>query len=118
MLRNYVFLHAIRNGLPSPLGTQDAEMLDSRFTDEDADQAKGALFDPDDDDQEEAVEKTGGAWAASDFEARAAQIYGEYEGRYSRRFKWLRPDLFKSSLESELLSDSNALLDILQAYGD
>ena len=118
VLRNYVFLHAIRNDLPLPLGTQDAEMLDSRFTDEDADQAKGALFDPDDDDQEEAVEKTGGAWTASDFEARAAQIYGEYEGRYSRRFKWLRADLFKSSLESELLSDSNALLDILQTYGN
>ena len=118
VLRNYVFLHAIRNGLHLPLGTQDAEMLDSRFTDEDADQAKGALFDPVDDDQDEAVEKTGGAWAASDFEARAGQIYGEYEGRYSRRFRWLRPDLFKSSLESELLSDSNALLDILQAYGD
>ena len=118
MLRNYVFLHAIRNGLPLPLGTQDAEMLDSRFTDEDADQAKGALFDPDDDDQEEAVEKTGGAWTVSDFEARAAQIYGEYEGRYSRRFKWLRADLFKRSLESELQSDSNALLDILQSYGD
>ena len=118
VLRNYVFLHAIRNGLPLPLGTQDAEMLDSRFTDEDADQAKGALFDPDDDDQDEAVEKTGGAWTASDFEARAAQIYGEYEGRYSRRFKWLRADLFKGSLESELLSDSNALLDVLQSYGD
>ena len=118
VLRNYVFLHAIRNGLPLPLGTQDAEMLDSRFTDEDADQAKGALFDPDDDQQEEAVEKTGGAWTASDFEARAAQIYGEYEGRYSRRFKWLRADLFKRSLESELQSDSDALMGILQAYGD
>ena len=118
VLRNYVFLHAIRNGLPLPLGTQDAEMLDSRFTDEDADQAKGALFDPDDDDQDEAVEKTGGAWTVSDFEARAAQIYGEYEGRYSRRFKWLRADLFKRSLEDELQSDSNSLVGILQAYGD
>ncbi len=117
VLRNYVFLHAIRNGLPLPLGTQDAEMLDSRFTDEDAHQARGALFDPDDDDQEEAVEKTGGAWTASDFEARAALIYTEYQGRYSGRFRWLRADLFKSSLESELQSDSNALLDILQTYG-
>ena len=118
VLRNYVFLHAIRNSLPLPLGTQDAEMLDSRFTDEDADQAKGALFDPDDDDQDEAVEKTGGAWTAADFEARAVLIYGEYQDRYSRRFKWLRADLFKSSLESELQSDSNALLDVLQSYGD
>ena len=118
VLRNYVYLHAIRNGLPLPLGTQDAEMLDSRFTDEDADQAKGTLFDPDDDDQEETVEKTGSAWTVSDFEARAALIFKEYESRYRRRFKWLRADLFKSSLESELLSDSNALLDILQTYGD
>ncbi len=118
VLRNYVFLHAIRHDLPLPLGTQDAEMLDSRFTDEDADRAKGALFDPDDDEQEQSLEETGRAWIASDFEARAAQIYGEYEGRYTRRFKWLRADLFKSSLESELLADSNALLDVLQSYGD
>ena len=117
VLRNYVFLHAIRNGLPLPLGTQDAEMLDSRFTDEDADQAKGAFFDPDDDEQEESLEETGRAWTAADFEGRAAQTYAEYEGRYSSRFKWLRADLFESSLESDLQSDSNALSDLLQAYG-
>ena len=36
------------------------------------------------------------------------------------RFKWLRADLYsRVPLESELLrSDSNALLDILQAYGE
>ena len=117
VLRNYVFLHAIGNGLPLPLGTQDAEMLDSRFTDEDADQAKGSLFDPNDDEQDEAVQETGGAWTKAEFESRAAQIYAEYQGRYSNRFKWLRSDLFSSSLESELLSDSNALLGILQRYG-
>ena len=93
-------------------------MLDSRFTDEDADEAKGSLFDPEDDEQEIEVQETGNAWSKSDFESRAAEIYAEYEGRYKRRFKWLRADLFKSSLESELLSDSNALLDILQTYGD
>ena len=117
ILRNYVFLHAIKNGLPLPLGTQDAEMLDSRFTDEDADQAKGALFDPDDDEQQESLEETGRAWTAADFEARAAQIYAEYQGRYRRRFKWLRADLFKNSLESELQSDADALQAILTDYG-
>ena len=117
VLRNYVFLHAIKNGLPLPLGTQDAEMLDSRFTDEDADQAKGSLFDPEDDEQEEEVQWTGGAWTTADFEARAAEIYAEYEGRYNRRFKWLRADLFLESLESELQADTNALLGLLQTYG-
>ena len=118
VLRNYVFLHAIRNGLPLPLGTQDAEMLDSRFTDEDAAQAKGALFDPDDDEQEEEVPEVSGARSAADFEERASQIYDDYEKRYSRRFRWLRADLFRDSLEGELQSDANALLDILQTYGD
>ena len=117
VLRNHVFLHAIRNGLPLPLGTQDAEMLDSRFTDQDADQAKGALFDPDDDDQDEAVQETGGPWTNAGFESRAAQVYAEYEGRYGTRFKWLRSDLFRRSLESELRSDSDALLGILRRYG-
>ena len=117
VLRNYVFLHALKKGLPLPLGTQDAEMLDSRFTDEDADQAKGSLFDPEDDEQEEAVQETGGAWTAAGFESRAAEIYAEYEGRYRRRFKWLRSDLFLDSLESELQADSDALLDLLQTYG-
>ena len=117
VLRNYVFLHALRNGLPVPLGTQDAEMLDSRFTDEDADQAKGLLFDPGDDEQDEEVQETGGVWTADGFEARAAKVYAEYQGRYKRRFKWLRSDLFRHSLESELRADSNALLGLLQTYG-
>ena len=48
---------------------------------------------------------------------RAAAIYAEYAGSYKKRFKWLRSDLFLSSLQSELQSDSDALLDLLQTYG-
>ena len=117
VLRNYVFLHAIKNGLPFPLGTQDAEMLDSRFTDEDTDEAKGALFDPEDDEQEREVQETGGAWTSGDLEARAAEVYTEYEGRYKKRFKWLRSDHFRTDLESELQDDTDALLSVLQNYG-
>ncbi len=119
LLRNYVFLHAIRNGLPLPLGTQDAEMLDSRFTDDDMNEARGSLFDPeyDDQDEEPGVQETVGAWTATHFETRAAEIYAEYEGQYKKRFKWLRSDLFRTDLESELQADSTALLELLQTYG-
>ena len=117
VLRNYVFLHAIRNGLPLPLGTQDAEMLDSRFTDEDADGAKGARFDLEDNEQD-ALHETIGGWNAADFEARAAEVYAEYKGRYKRRFNWLRSDLFHVSLKNELQSDTSALLELLQTYGE
>ena len=116
-LRNYVFLHAIENGLPLPLGTQDAAMLDSRFTDEDAGAAKGSLFDSDDDEQEEEIQEIGGAWTNANFELQAAEIYAKYADHYKRRFKWLRSNLFRADLESELRSDANALLDLLQTYG-
>jgi len=35
ILRNFVFLHAIENGLELPIGTQDAELLDPGVSDED-----------------------------------------------------------------------------------
>ena len=31
ILRNYIFLYALENDLPLPIGTQDASLLDSRF---------------------------------------------------------------------------------------
>ena len=117
VFRNYVFLHAIRNGRPLPIGPQDAEMLDSRFTDEDADEAKGESFDPDDDDQELNVNQPESIHSEAAFKARAADVYAEYESRYQRRFKWLRPELFKADLERELQQDCDALIGILQAYG-
>ncbi|MEA3231532.1 MAG: phospholipase D-like domain-containing protein, partial [Thermodesulfobacteriota bacterium] len=39
ILRNYIFLNAIEKGLPLPIGTQDAGLLDSRLWDEDVDSA-------------------------------------------------------------------------------
>ena len=94
-LRNYVFLHALRNGLPLPVGTQDAEMLDSRFTDEDADEALGELADPDDETEQETdgdaldsgitSQDTGNSqWNRDAFARRAARIYEEYESRFAR----------------------------------
>ncbi len=117
LLRNYVFIYAIKNGLPLPIGTQDAEMLDSRFTDDDADRAGRVLFDPDADGQEEVFEDVNRAWTASDFEEQAERIYAEYRGRFHNRFRWLRADLFQGSLRGDLQSDSDALLGLLRDYG-
>ncbi len=124
-LRNYIFLHALRNGLPLPVGTQDAEMLDSRFTDEDVDIAQGAFADPDDDaDQDQGTDNgtlnADGAshhWTAESFEQRAARIYDEYAARYQRRFTWMRHDLFRPELERELQGDADALVTLLQNNG-
>ncbi len=123
LLRNYVFLHAIRNGLPLPIGTQDAEMLDSRFTDEDENQAAMDFLDSEeeDDDLEQEAEEAGmdggNGWTPAECESRAAEIYADYERFYRRRFRWLRSDLFRNGLEADLQADANALLGLLQAHG-
>ena len=121
-LRNYIFLHALRNGLPLPVGTQDAEMLDSRFTDEDIDQAQGAFADPDDDMEQETDDDAvntddASQWTPEAFEERAERIYEEYATRFRRRFTWVRPDLFRPGLETELQDDADALIALLRGNG-
>ena len=122
ILRNHVFLHALHHGLPLPIGTQDAEMLDSRFTDADADETPAALLDPENDD-DDAPETAGSDTVAAarrtdaDFEQRAAAVYEEYAVRYRRRFNWLRPQLFLPTLATDLRADADALLGILRAHG-
>ena len=120
LLRNHVFRHALRNGLPLPLGTQDAEMLDLRFTDSDADAGHAAfLYADDEEEQQDSDDDLANSdnWTAASFESRASEVYAEYATTYRSRFRWLRSDLFVDSLEHELQSDSDALLGILRAHG-
>ena len=120
LLRNHVFLQALRNGLPLPLGTQDAEMLDLRFTDSDADAGHAAFLYADDEEEHQDSDDdlaNSDNWTAASFESRASEVYAEYATTYRSRFRWLRSDLFVDSLEHELQSDSDALLGILRAHG-
>ena len=50
VLRNFVFLHAIKNNQPIPIGAQDAALLDANTYDEDVEGADSDvdLFDPED----------------------------------------------------------------------
>ena len=116
VLRNYVHLHAIRNDLPLPVGPQDAQLLDTRFTDEDDPEAPDV--DPGDEaEQEEHGTTASGGISVAEIEARAASVYGEYADRFRSRFSWLRPALFRSQLEEDLQEDSDALLGVLGDYG-
>ena len=122
VLRNYVFLHAIESDLPLPIGTQDAEMLDSisaldtRFTDEDVELGQ-SVEDEDDEITSEDDGETGADWSVTSFRSRAAGAYELYSTRYKNRFGWIRPDLFTPSLQDALESDTSDLLGILTDYG-
>ncbi len=105
ILRNFVYLHALERDLPLPIGTQDAELLDSRFHDNDEE-----LFDQDN-------ENNGGLHGEDDFARRAAGIYQRYAGPLHKRFKWLRASLFVPILAEHLRADAHALLGVLQRSG-
>ena len=119
ILRNYIYLYAIENDKPLPIGAQNAEMLDSRINDEDAD-APSFMTDPFDDDTEAQVDDTSSqlaSYTTDAFKEAAAEIYHLYTTQYKSQFKWIRPDLFRRSLWKELTDDVHALLEILQRYG-
>ena len=115
VMRNLVYLHALENDLPLPIGTQDAELLD--LTDEDAEsEAAGTLFE--NGEFAEGEEETTIASTEMDrLQAQAAHIYGVYSNAKARRFKWLKAGLFRRSLHSDLLADVDALREVLRNCG-
>ena len=115
VMRNLVYLHALENDQPVPIGTQDAELLD--LTDEDADsEAAGTLFE--NGEFAEGEEETTIASTEMDrLQAQAAHIYGVYSNAKARRFKWLKAGLFRRSLQSDLMADVDALREVLRHCG-
>jgi hypothetical protein len=89
--RNAVFLHALENQLPLPIGSQDAALLDEAFNDEDGDE--------------------------STFAESAAAIYEFYFNKKKHQFSWLRSELFSASLRQVLRADNAALQEILDLAG-
>jgi hypothetical protein len=106
ILRNYVFLHAIDNQLPLPIGPQDAEMLDPSYFDGDAEEATtNHVTQPELDEQENEVV----APTTTNFVERAAAVYQIYRDRYAKRFRWLSTHLFADALAKDLRADAVAL---------
>ena len=117
ILRNYIFLHAIVNDLPLPIGTQDSNLLDMQFVDDDDDDRTIGLFGEEDDTPPSETEAPH-LYTEQDFWSRAAIVYEDYHTHFQRRFKWIRSSLFSKSLADCLMADSQALLAMLQKCGE
>jgi hypothetical protein len=113
ILRNQIFLYAIKNGLDLPIGIQDAGLIDADRVDEDPDGVQGDIEDQRDGIVEAAPEVDG----ITDSLASAKKIYALYAGEYKKRFKWIRPELFLPSLASDLQEDVTALTTLLRIEG-
>ncbi len=109
VLRNYVFLYAIENNLPLPIGTQDSGLLDSRVSDEDPENDASSLdvFDEATDVKDDEI-RPADLLTEDAYKKRAAEIYDEYVKKYQKRYQWLRPDLFVPSLLRDLSQDTLA----------
>ncbi|MCL4486729.1 MAG: phospholipase D-like domain-containing protein [Chloroflexi bacterium] len=117
ILRNYIYLHAIENDVPIPLGAQGAELLDARVNDGDEnDRGQDDLFD-EDEGEDRAAPAINNLRKERDFQARASEIYAEYSTSYQKRFKWLRPGLFDADLAKDLRHDARDLLQVLKKCG-
>ena len=117
-LRNFVFLHAIENGLPLPIGTTDAGLLDTQSFDQDADGSLGGLFDTEDEQEDEGQSQTTALRSETDFRQRAAEVYRLYAGRYKRRFRWLAAHHFKTEPGKALAADAATLRQLLVRFGE
>lgn len=110
-----VTLHALENGLPVPIGTQTAAMLDTLVSDVDEEFAE-------EEEEKEGAEETGVdsqmfADNLESYRARAAQVYENYRAQFRRRFHWLDPKFFSPQLKTALLADAQALLTVLRKAG-
>lgn len=98
-MRNYVFLYALDNGLPLPVGQQMADLIDPD------------LMDDDDEDELDLSLLTD----ENEYYQKAKRIYERYHSpRYYRRFNWIRSEFFVPELKTALIYDARALLSILK----
>ncbi|MBP1468986.1 NgoFVII family restriction endonuclease [Candidatus Chloroploca sp. M-50] len=121
ILRNMVTLHALEQGLPVPIGTQDVAMLDPALSDVDAEVA--TADEGDDEDAASAEQQTldpalpDSEVALNAYTARAAQVYTAYATRFHRRFQWLAPSFFQARLKRALRDDARMLAEVAQQVG-
>lgn len=113
VLRNQVYLYAIENGLDLPLGVLDAGLLDIERVDEDAEGLEGDAEDLLDGLFDAVTDEDG---VPSDM-ARAKAVYEQYVRDYKKRFKWIRPTLFKAKLAEDLAHDTQRLTELLNSQG-
>ena len=114
IVRNYVFLHAIENDLDLPIGSLDAHILDPDTQDEDSDSLYVALHLDNDTNSSAAVDVVD---LDENYAQRARAAYALFNGRYMRRFKWLRASLFTDALGRELQEDIDRLSEVIRLCG-
>jgi superfamily II DNA or RNA helicase len=103
ILRNYIFVYAIENKLPLPIGKNITQNLDDFLEDNDSDN------DTNENNHLKLI------LDADTYLKQAGQAYSLFASdKYKRQFDWIRSELFVTSLNKSLIHDGNLILEILQ----
>ena len=124
IIRNLVHVHALENGLDLPIGTQDAQLLDSATSDADPEsQVQVLALEPDSDGKQDLVGASDTvATSLEDLRTSAVVVYNAYvkqrqAGR--RNFRWIGSSHFNAAdLVADLLADSERLQSVLRLAGE
>lgn len=118
VLRNHVFLHALKHGQEIPIGPQESALLDDAQEDLDPDTL--LLFEDTDEESADTIDPASEAPGGDDREmrARARRVYDAYRSAYVKRFRWLRAELWKPALATALRRDCETLGRILREAGE
>lgn len=101
ILRNFIFIYAIENKLPFPIGKQDANMLDDYLEDQDIETIVTEK------------EKINLQLTEEAYFKQAQKVYDLFASTYKNQFDWISSQLFSNNLKSTLIHDSRDLLKIL-----
>ena len=123
LLRNFIFLHALENDLPLPIGTTDTGLLDAHSSDEDADQSIGNASEETEENKTEDCEnpepkETTAPRTEKEFRNRASAIYAHFAVKYIKRFRWLPSRHFNKELRQDLMDDAKTLRELLTRFGE
>ncbi len=96
LLRNHLFLYAIENHKPLPIGKQETAIIDDfLFSDSDDDTSAGILC----------TEK--------DYQENAEHFYNTLALKHGKQYDWIRSIFFSKALKEDLINDNKLLFNII-----
>jgi superfamily II DNA or RNA helicase len=101
ILRNFVYVYALENNLPLPIGPQESNVLDEFLDDEDSDKPEGA-------NQLKLIHDE------KEYYTQAKNVYDTYKKEHEHRLDWMRAELFRKELKQSLIDDARQLIKVLE----
>lgn len=98
ILRNHIFIYAIENNLPLPIGSPELSAMDEYLDEIDVESELGEEW-------ENTIDYN--------FSVTAEKIYRNSQDYHKDKFEWIKPNLFREDLLTELTNDCSELKRIL-----